>query len=266
MPDRKEIGVKCPHCGQEYVPLEGQRFCTFCGKPFDEKQVEHRTIAEGPVVEDRSESFSFGTSQGPIEDKYTPWEDLENLGFLQGLLQSLQQSLFSPKEFFSGLPVRGGLLNPLLYALILQTVGTMAGYVSGMAIPNPLFPQSSLSGGFMVFIGLLIPPIILIGVFLWSALLHAALYLLGGAKEDFEATFRVVSYSSAADLLNAIPIIGGFIALGWKTYLLVVGVREVHGISTARSASAVFLPLLLCCGVVFTGLFLALVGSAGTGG
>jgi hypothetical protein len=233
---------------------------------LEEGQTDHRTIAEEPVVDDRSESFSYGTSQNSIEDKYVPWEDLENLGFLQGLFQSVQQSLLSPKEFFSRLPVSGGLLNPLLYALILQTVGTMAGYVSGIAIPNPLFPQSGLSGGFMVFIGLLIPPIILIGVFLWSALLHASLFLISGAKEDFEATFRVVSYSSAADLFNAVPVIGGIIALVWKTYLLIVGVREVHGISTARSAAAVFLPLILCCGVAVTGLFLALVGSAGTGG
>ncbi len=255
--------MKCPHCGQEYEPLEGQRFCTFCGKPLEDVQINSRIAAEDPAKEDRSEFDLLNTPQDLNEGKYTPWEDLENLGFLQGLIQSLQQSLFSPVEFFSRLPVSGGLLNPLLYALILQTVGNMAGYVSGMAVENPFFSQSGLSGGLMVFIGMLIPLIILIGVFFWSALLHAALFLVGGANKEFEATFRAVCYTSAADLLNAVPVVGGIIALVWKTYLLIVAVREVHGISTARSASAVFLPLLLCCGVVVTGLFLALVSSAG---
>ncbi|MDQ7783608.1 MAG: YIP1 family protein [Desulfomonilaceae bacterium] len=266
MAERKEIGVKCSHCGQEYEPLEGQRFCTFCGQPLHDEQSDREFASEEPASDHRSESFSSGTDHDPIHVPYTPWEDLEHLGFFQGLLQSLQQSLFSPTEFFSRLPLKGGLLNPLLYALIFQTVGNMAGYVSGMAFPNPFFSQSGLSGGAMVLIGLLIPPIVIIGVFLWTLLLQAALFLVGGANRDFEATFRIVCYSSAADLLNAVPIIGGFIALAWKTYLLIVGVREVQGISTARSAAAVFLPLILCCGVVVSGLFLALVGSAGIGG
>ncbi len=258
--------MKCPHCGQEYTPIEGQRFCTFCGKPFEESQTDQQTINEEAATVDRSESSSHGDSGGPIENKYTPWEDLANLGFFQGLVQSVRQSLFSPMDFFSRLPVRGGFLNPLLYALILQTVGTMAGLVIGMAFNNPFLPKSSLSGVFLVVAGIMIPFLVPIRVYLWSGLLHAALYLLGGANEDFEATFRAVTYTSAVELLNAIPVAGGFIALGWGVFLLIVAVREIHRISTARAAAAVFLPLIVCCGVFVCGLFLALIGGAGLDG
>ncbi|MFH1113261.1 MAG: YIP1 family protein [Pseudomonadota bacterium] len=258
--------MKCSQCGQEYTPIEGQRFCTFCGKPFEEGQTYQQSDDGGAPGDRGSTSSGYGEPRHRIEDRYTPWEDLENLGFFPALLQSLRQSLFSPVDFFSRLPLRGGLLNPLLYALILQTVGNMAGYLSGMAVQNPFFSQSGWSGGLMVFIGLMIPPIILIGVFLLSLLLHAALFLVGGANEDFEATFRGVCYSSAADLWNAVPVIGGIIAAVWKTYLLIVAVREIHQAGTARAAAAVFLPLIVCCGIAVTGLFLALVGGAGTGG
>jgi hypothetical protein len=61
--------------------------------------------------------------------EYCPWEDQENLGFVQGIYQTIRQSLFSPKDFFGGLPRHGGLLNPLFYALIVGTVGSMVGYL-----------------------------------------------------------------------------------------------------------------------------------------
>jgi hypothetical protein len=104
--------------------------------------------------------------------------------------------------------------------------------------------------------GFLIPILIFMGLVVAAVLLHVSLFLVGGANEDFEATFRVVCYSAAPDLFGVLPIIGGFIGLIWKIYITVVGVREVHEISTAKSVLAFVLPTLVCCGLVLGGMVL----------
>src|SRR5208283_4662758 len=111
----------------------------------------------------------------------------------------------------------------------------------------------SLSKGTTIALALLLPLLIFMGLVMAALLLHVSLFLVGGANEDFEATFRVVCYSAAPDLFGVLPILGGFIGLIWKIYITVIGVREVHGISTARSVLAFALPSLVCCGLVLGG-------------
>lgn len=253
--------MKCPHCGHEFVPLENQRFCSYCGGLLDEQERKIQRVSprSDPRKVTESEHFERGPDQGV---GYVPWEDLDNLGFFQGLLQTVQRSLFSPQAFFSRLPVRGGFLNPLLYGVIVQTVGNMVGYLSSIVVQSPLFPEGRIEGNMMLAIGLLIPIIVLIWLVLWALLLHVSLFLAGGANQDVEASFRIVCYSSAADLFNAIPVLGGAVALAWKVYILILGAREVNRISTARATGAVLLPLLVCCGVA-GGIVLLTVVSLG---
>lgn len=257
--------MKCPSCGQDYVPLDGQEYCSFCGKSLAPALDFHDDVDVDFSSSDQAYDFPSSESQESVRSS-CPWEDMENLGFFEGLLQTLQQSLFATTKFFAKLPLRGGLLNPLLYALIVGTAGNMAAYLTGLATGGaiPFIGQDGLSGSMMVFIGLLIPPMILFTVFLWALILQGTLFLVGGANEDFEATFRVVCYTSAADLINAIPVLGGLIALVWKTYMTIIGLREVHRTSTGRAAAAVILPLVLCCGFVAAGLMLAFLGIGGS--
>jgi hypothetical protein len=197
-------------------------------------------------------------------DEYCPWEDHEHIGFVQGITQTIRESLFSPKDFFSGLPRHGGLLNPLLYGLIVGTLGSMAGYMWSFAFGSSLPSGITLSKGGTVAVAFLVPLLVFMGFVLAALLLHVSLFLVGGANEDFEATFRVVCYSAATDLFAVLPIIGGFVGLAWKIYITVIGVREVHRISTGKSVLAFALPSLVCCGLVLGGiaLVLMLVGPA----
>ena len=246
--------------------MEGQRFCSWCGAPLETPGgVHYEDRAEqGPTREHPPSLPSEAISSRKAE--YCPWEDQEHLGFVQGISQTVRQSLFSPKDFFAGLPRRGGLLNPLFYALIVGTVGSMVGYLWSFAFGNSLMSTMSLSKGGAIALAFLIPILVFMGLVVAAVLLHVSLFLIGGANEDFEATFRVVCYSAAPDLFGVLPIIGGFIGLIWKIYITVVGVREVHGISTARSILAFVLPSLVCCGLVVGGMMLVwmLVGSSFT--
>ena len=51
------------------------------------------------------------------QDRYCPWEDQDKIGFLEGLLRTLKESLFTPREFFYKLAGRGRVFNPATICL-----------------------------------------------------------------------------------------------------------------------------------------------------
>lgn len=252
--------MNCPHCGEEFVPIEGQRYCSFCGRDLAQETV-------GDSTRDKSASARVESDSLLIEEetpaRYSPWEDYENLGFMEALVRTIKQSLFEPRRFFSRMPLEGGLLNPLLFGLIVTVFGNMIGYFWSLLFPNPLLPKSGTSASTITVIGILIPCLSVIGLFLGSLLTHACLFLVGGATRSFEVTFRTVCYASGPEVLNAVPIVGWVIAAIWKVVNTVIGLSEAHEISTVRSASAVFLPLILCCGISVGAMILGIVGAGG---
>jgi len=190
------------------------------------------------------------------EEAYCPWEDYERLGFIEGLRLTLKQSLFSPQAFFSRIPRYGGLLVPLLYGMLIETVGTYGGYLWSFAFGNPLFSQGKLSGFTAIVMGGLVPLLVFFSLVAGALILHVCILLVGAAKQDFEATFRIACYTSGPDILNVIPVVGTWIAAFWRIYLTVVAVREVHETSTAKAVLAVLLPVIVCCGILLGGVAL----------
>lgn len=277
--------MTCPHCGQELTPIEGQRFCAFCGgalKPA-ESDPTHPHAEQGkpdlgstfPAESDRAPGESGAPRQGaegewdeapqwPRQERleYCPWEDQEHLGFFKGIWETIKQTLITPEVFFSRLPARGGLLNPLMYALIVTTTGSLLSFVWAFSFKNPLLYKLDLSGNMALLAGLSVPLIVFLSVVVWALLVHVSLFLTGAANRDFEATFRVVCYSSGPELLNVIPVLGAWIGLAWKICIMVIGLREVHQISLVRSALAIFLPAIVCCGISIAavGFIAAMVG------
>ena len=240
--------MTCPQCGRTPDRAEGQKYCSFCGHDLDK-----------PAAEDPTE---FHPPQNPPinRDRYCPWEDQDNLGLMDGLLQTLKSSLFTPQEFFSKLPIEGGFVTPLLYALIVETFGSLVSYAWAFSLDHSLLGATKVSGFWIILMGALVPMFVFLHVVVSAFVLHISLFLVAAAKRDFEATFRVVSYSSGPDLFSAVPVVGGAVALVWQIYLIVIGLREVHGITTARALAAVFLPLILCCGLIFTGISVLGIG------
>jgi hypothetical protein len=99
---------------------------------------------------------------------------------------------------------------------------------------------------------------VVIGLFIAAGVLHLMLLLLGGARRDFEATFRVVSYAQATSILFLLPFCGQVIGGVWCLVLYVVGLAEVHRIGHGRAVAAVLLPLaLVCCCCAFLGFVFA---------
>ena len=89
----------------------------------------------------------------------------------------------------------------------------------------------------------------LIGTFIGAGILHVCLLITGGEKNGFEATFRVVAYSSGATaLFQVLPFCGGIIGGIWALVAQIIGAREMHETTTGKAVVAVLLPLICCCG------------------
>lgn len=163
-------------------------------------------------------------------------------------ISTVRNVLFNPVGFFRAVPRRGNFVNPLIFAAICALI---SGLLSG--IIGFLF---ALIGGDVVsailgLIGAIIltPIVTVIGLFIGAGIYHLlVLLLVRPSNAGFEATFRVVAYSSALALvswLTAIPFLGILIALVvlvYAIFLYVVGIREVHATTTGRAALVVLIP------------------------
>ncbi|MBI1784922.1 YIP1 family protein, partial [Candidatus Sumerlaeota bacterium] len=87
--------------------------------------------------------------------------------------------------------------------------------------------------------------------FVTAVIVHFCIILVGGAKEDFEATYRVSAYTfGASAILLIIPFCGPTLVYNcWRIIAIIVGIREIHRIESWRATLGVILPHIVaaCC-------------------
>lgn len=221
----------CPGCGKSIDALGDVQFCPFCGANVNRESLSGES------------------------EKYSPWDNRDNLGFFRALFDTWMESVFHPTKFFSKMPVRGGYGSPLLYGFIVGEIAVLfslfwQGIFIMIGALGESYEQLEATGFSMVvlIVGALLSPItVIIGYFIVAGILHLCLLIVGGARRDFEATFRVVCYSAGVYTFNILPFCGGLIAEVWKIVLHIIGVKEVHEISTGKAVLAYFLPTIACC-------------------
>jgi len=162
----------------------------------------------------------------------------------------------------------GGFGEPLIYALIGGCVGGVVSFLFSLGLQsigvfadrhNALATMAGLGIGSLAFI-ILLPLLIVIGLFIGTAIVHVCLMIVGGAKQSFETTFRVLAFSQgSAGPLQMIPLCGGLIAGIWALIINCIGLARAHETETGRAVLAVLLPLIVCCG---GGLLLAIMFGA----
>jgi hypothetical protein len=101
-----------------------------------------------------------------------------------------------------------------------------------------------------------------IGLAIWSAIVLVVGKIFGG-QADFKGLYRSLAYASSPTAAQAIPVVGGVLAL-WGIATSVVAVRESHQISTGQAVTTVLLPLIILFviaavvfGAVVTAFFVA---------
>ena len=162
----------------------------------------------------------------------------------------VKRVVLQPSAFFAGLPRQGSFLNPLVFALICTEISVLLvgllGLIDVPGGPNTLIGASG-DQGFLEFLGgLVIAPIAgAVGIFLTALVTHVLVVLvIGAGHTGFDATFRIISYSSVTSLASWIPLIGWIFSL-YRLYLATVGIREMHATTTGRALLMVLLPAIL---------------------
>jgi hypothetical protein len=253
----------CPQCGNEVA--DDQKFCHHCGAKLSQ---ETEKAAESAPPAESAPAVSG-------EEEKTPWEDREERGFFSGLFTTLNEVLFHPAAFYKKMPVTGGLADPLLFALIVGMVGLMFSYLWQMVMKGAMenvIPMAGMQvGANPIFqgIGLALlaffsPFLIIIGLFVQAGILHVCLMMVKGANRGFEATFRVVAYGYSANIFMIIPVCGNLVAAAWAVVLYIIGLREAHLTTGGKASFAVFLPVIVCCGLLLFGIALFLGAAAGS--
>jgi len=203
-----------------------------------------------------------------------PWERRQELGFVPALVETTRQVMAAPAAFFASMPTRAGLGAPLLYggvigslALVLM-IATMLGLgaliqwvapSSGSASATASAPGELLLA--LLFWTLATPVGMVIILFLEAGLTHLLLMMLSGAREPFEATFRVSCYARGVTLLMAVPLVGWVVGPVWLVVVRVIGLGAAQRCGGGRAAAAVLVPPLFCCCVQLL-LFVAVFGFA----
>lgn len=237
--------VTCPQCGFEQPESND---CVKCGiiiSKFIQYQEMARSI-EGQVREIST------------EEKVSPWES--GGGFFWAYMRTTKEALFSPTRFFKKVSAGEGYWSPLIYGIISGIIGVGVSLVFQWFLFSAFIPpqiHAFIPYNLILTLSLIgIPLMVASSIFIGSAITHLCLMIVGGNKKGYQATFRAISYSYCAQLFNVVPFIGSFVGSVYMIILIIIGVREGHGVSTGKSVLAVLLPLIVMVGLGILALIL----------
>lgn len=202
--------------------------------------------------------ISAALAAGPGEPRSgLPWDRRQTRGFFNAFVETLVMVLTKPDGAFRAMKIEGGLVEPLIYALIGGWLGGVVAFLFSLGFQSMgLFANRHNAFGMPTGMGLgsiafiiLLPVMIVIVLFIGAAIVHLCLMIVGGANKTFEATFRVLAFSQGSTgPLQMIPVCGGLIAGVWGLVVTCIGLARAHETETGRAVFAVFLPLVVCCG------------------
>lgn len=133
----------------------------------------------------------------------------------------------NPVGFYRNMPRTGGLLEPLVFAIVLSLTGIIIQIVLG-----GLFGLGTFTFGSLWFL-ILWPILVTIFSFIGAGVLYG-IWSLMGSQYSYETAYRCMAYMTAifpvTAVLSVIPYLGTMISTAWAAYLLIVASTEVHGV------------------------------------
>lgn len=202
-----------------------------------------------------------------------PFEDTANYNFFDGFYRTILLVLFSPKKFFDKMHINKGLIRPFLFVLAITIISIFFVniYMSYGIVDTPkeqIQKLSDTSGNLEILemldkipeyefsIAIIFQQIfsyilmLLTVVFVW----HSSLSIVGAARNGFEATFRVIAYSSAVGIIGIIPINLGFANIFvylWWFIIVLRGIQEAHEVSRSKAITGALISIIFTSIVFF---------------
>jgi len=230
--------ITCPQCGFEQPESDD---CVKCGI----------IISKFRQYQEMAKSIEGQVREITTEEKISPWESGE--GFFWAFMRTTKEALFSPTQFFKKVAAGEGYWSPLIYGIISGIIGFGVTMVYQWFLFSAFIPpqiHAFIPYNIFLIISLIgIPIMATSSIFVGSIITHLCLMIVGGNRKGFQATFRPVSYSFCAHLFDLVPFIGSFVGSIYMIILIIIGIREGHGITTGRATLAVFLPLIVLFGL-----------------
>lgn len=194
------------------------------------------------------------------------------MGLFGEWLETLQNVVTSPSEFFSEETRRDGFGFPFKFAAVSLLV---AGVLQGIRTALYATVLSSFGGAAsaglsaMAVVTSLIGTVIggLIGLIIGAAILHLFVMLLGG-DEGYSETLSVLGYATALSPITAlasfVPILGGLVGLLLWVYGIFIqakGLESFQSMSFGKAVLAILLPAIILIVLAVVVLLVALGGS-----
>ena len=203
------------------------------------------------------------------------WEDRSG-SFFGDFFATVWHILFRPNDFFDRMPTQGSkkaplsfgvLAGTLVFDLLIFIVACLVILTSTTSFGQEImasFQQQGIEFSaipiYAVIVGLLIlmaivPLMMYIGLYLGAFGLHIFLLIARAGGGGFQATFRVLAYSTAAYIFYIVPYLGQAVGGIWGLILIILGLPKAHNTGVGRVLIAVLvLPIILT---------IALVGGSG---
>ncbi len=130
-----------------------------------------------------------------------------------------------------------------LFALILGFVGSFFGSMMGFGnLGMMMGAGAGISAAIIFFVVFMI--FVIAGAFIGGAILHIFVYIVGG-RRGITQTIKAIMYGSTPGLLFGwIPVIN-FIAMIWSLVAEIIGIRQLHELTTGKAILAVILPIII---------------------
>jgi hypothetical protein len=202
-----------------------------------------------------------------------PWENKERLGFFTAIWETIKGVLINPTQTFAEMRTEGGIGTPILYAIILGSIGGIIGIIWQGLMSTMSFmvtqeiAKYAANVVYLVLMAIFMPLIVAVGLFISSGIVHVCLIIVGGANKGFETTFRVFAYTNGSvALFQIIPFCGGIVGGIWGLVCNIIGLKEAHETTTGKAVLAILLPaifFIFCCGGAI--LLIVILGIGGTG-
>lgn len=242
------IEVVCPHCSfskktpiADIPPGAKRAVCPKCRQRFD--------ISLPRSGEGGEEGEAFGERESRQD---APWERRSELGLWRSIYETFKGVLFSPGDVFGPPDFEKGIGAPLAFGLLLGSIGGMFSLFwqfllasEGMASLWPAELGQHGAGLLFAALAVMVPFFVAIAIFVYSGVLHLLLMMVRGGANGFEATFRVVSYSHAAQAWSIVPFIGGWIGGIWQLVVQVIGLQKIHQTTYGKVIAAFLIPVIL---------------------